>query len=103
MDAVWTEGTIPAAVAAGWAFAGSGGPVFVSIQPAARARIRVMRARIRIVRIFMRSPADTSDSALKNILIGSPGPGKSSERKISGKKTNPAHEVMGSRITVDNR
>ena len=70
MDAVWTEGTISAAVAAGWVFAESAELVFVSIQPAVRARTGMMRARISIVRIRIGTPPDTSDSTLKNILIG---------------------------------
>jgi hypothetical protein len=70
MDAVWTEGTISAAVAVGRVFAESAELVFVSIQPAAKARTRVMRARIRIVRFRIGTPLDTSDSTLKNILIG---------------------------------
>jgi len=77
MDASWSDGTTAAgawtpgaAVAAGGAFAGSAGPVFVSIQPAARARMSVIRPRIRIERIRIGSPHDTSDQTLKNFLIG---------------------------------
>jgi hypothetical protein len=77
MEASWTDGTITgvvwttgAAVAAGGAFAGSAGPVFVSIHPAARARMSMIRPRIRVVRIRIGSPPDRSDHTLKNILIG---------------------------------
>jgi hypothetical protein len=76
MDASWTDGTTTAvvwttgaAVAAAGAFAGSAGPVFVSIHPAARARTSMKRPTIRIERIRIGSPLDRSDTSLKNILI----------------------------------
>jgi hypothetical protein len=65
MEAVWTEGTISAVVCttgatvvAGGVCAESAGAVVVPVHPAARARISVTRARVRIECIRIRSPDD---------------------------------------------